>query len=180
MEWPEPGLRKEWKEAIQLVCREVLAKWYRKEVTGSRTGRRVEYGNVRDAETRIELLARATAAPLLAQQILSVTPSAPAPFTRLSLSPHEVSAITRMRCHMMSCIRTHCGHQAHTLRHNRYHPIQHWHQLKCVFCNMSCIDSNTHFLLHCPFYNTARAAMLHAIHIAVMRAGAGFRWADYD
>jgi hypothetical protein len=31
-------------------------------------------------------------------------------------------AIKRMRCHTLACIRPHCGHQAHVLRHIRHPP----------------------------------------------------------
>jgi hypothetical protein len=44
IEWPEPDLRKEWKEAISCVSNKVLREWYRKEVTHNITGRRAECG----------------------------------------------------------------------------------------------------------------------------------------
>jgi hypothetical protein len=49
-----------------------------------------------------------------------------------------------------------------------------------VFCAGSCLDDNVHFLLRCPFHADARAVLLHAIHTAIIQAGANFQWADYD
>jgi hypothetical protein len=39
IEWPEPNLRKEWKQAIGEVSARVRLKWYREQVTSKLTGR---------------------------------------------------------------------------------------------------------------------------------------------
>ena len=146
------------------------------------TGRRAEYSRIREAEIRAEYSQQTGphTAPQIAQHVAETIPITPAPFTALALRPLEVSLITRMRCHMSSCIRTHIGHQTHVLRGTRYPPIHYWHLLTCVYCNGSCLDDNAHFFLHCPFHAAARLLMLQAIHTATIQAGANFRWAEYD
>ena len=185
IEWPEPGLRKEWKEAIAAVSDKdkVQLEWYQAEVRAKATGRRAAYCRVREAELRAELAAthgRRLTPIQTARHLIDTIPLSPAPFAKLSLRPLEISIITRMRCHMLSCIRTHCGHQAHVLRRTKYPPIAHWHLRTCVFCAGSCLDDNVHFFLRCPFHADARAVLLHAIHTAIIQAGANFQWTDYD
>ena len=184
VEWPEPDLKKEWKEVIGEVSNKVLRAWYRREVKSSVTGRRAEYGLIREAEVRAEYAMQPRAhlhtAQRIAQHLLDTMPSTPAPFTKLSLSAIDVSIITRMRCHMLSCIRTHCGHQTHTHNCTRYPPITHWHMRTCVFCTGSCLDDNAHFLLRCPFHASARLVLLQSIRTAIIQAGARFQWEDYD
>jgi hypothetical protein len=127
IEWPEPNLRKEWKQAIGKVSARVRLKWYREQVTNKLTGRRAEYSRIREAEIRAEYSQQTGphTAPQIAQHVADTIPITPAPFTALALRPLEVSLITRMRCHMSSCIRTHIGHQTHVLRGTRYPPIHH-------------------------------------------------------
>jgi hypothetical protein len=110
VEWPEPDLKKEWKEVIVIgvVSNKVLRTWYRREVKSSMTGRRAEYGLIREAEMRAEyaMLPRAHlhTAQQIARHLLDTMPSTPAPFTKLSLTTIEILIITRMRSHMLSCI----------------------------------------------------------------------------
>jgi hypothetical protein len=40
VEWPEPDLRKEWKEVIATVSERVLCEWYREERDESESGRK--------------------------------------------------------------------------------------------------------------------------------------------
>ena len=150
VEWPEPDLRKEWKEAIATVSERALCEWYREEVRAKVVGRRAAYCRIREAELRAEEAmqprGQARTSHQLAYYLVTARPCTPAPFTRLSLKPLEVSVITRMRCHMPACIRTHCGHQAHVLRHIRHAsppPIAHWHLRTCA--------------LRCLFHADARA-----------------------
>jgi hypothetical protein len=150
IEWPEPDLCKEWKEAMATASERVLCGWYCEEVRAKVVGRKAAYCRIREAELRAEEAmqprGQARTSYQLACHLVTARPCTPAPPTKLSLKPLEVSVITRMRCHMPACIRTHCGHQAHVLRHIRHAsppPIAHWHLRTCA--------------LRCLFHADARA-----------------------
>ena len=113
-----------------MVSDKVQLEWYQAEVRAKAAGRRAAYCRVREAELRAELAAthgRRLTPIQTARHLIDTIPLSPAPFAKLSLRPFDISIITRVRCHMLSCIRTHCGHQAHVLRRTKYHPIAHWH-----------------------------------------------------
>jgi hypothetical protein len=113
-------------------------------------------------------------------RLLDTTPAAPAVFAELRLSTQEVSVITRMRCHMLSCIRTHCGHAAHSLHGRRHAPVPHWHHRICTFCLLAHVDDNAHFLLHCPYHVTERVALIHHINQILHQAGSLLTWSYYN
>jgi hypothetical protein len=168
------------KVEIDLVGETVLSDWYRGEVSGAAMGRRVAYRHIRDAElvagyNSMPINQRPLARP---QYLLDTTPATPAVFAELRLCTQDVSVITRMRCHMFSCIRTHCGHAAHTLHGRRHAPAPHWHHRICTFCLLAHADDNAHFLLHCPYHVTERVALIHHINQILHQAGSLLTWTE--